>query len=637
MSGITEFFNGDEYFKLFTNFNYEDGKFNQRYKNHQSYDEIKNEPIGMLMNPKYYENDPGDEKDVALAFTIFLQKLTYHFDDLDGLRNMFIKDILCIKKNNFLNNFIEIHNKEGKKLNDEEIENICKKNDELFIRKLKVKFLAEKFASTLPLLDRNMYILTDSTNKISIPNKKYLHNRFLSKYNENVKINMYGSQDYLRNDNTQIEKNYPFKWEKFISDYMDKKSENLTINDEIFEEHEFGNLMKRDVTGLYYLDENSDRIYVDKDTFAIRVKKEDFDKMEKLEKLGNLLNLEEDENKQNKIKEEIVQINNTLNTTNLTVDNCYGLNDCKDFIKSLLTDKMDSLDVLSKYNNDWYNEAYENIKNINPNILVRFLNKFEIKKIKLLSGDKYNVEYYVPMKYEDWIKNLLNKGQEKFVFRLQSNKYEKVNTFFKAVINFLRKEVNVFNTFNENVGLESKKFKKFVSPISNKDKLKLTGQIIASKPMKESDYASKFIERITSQSGGYDINNTFENLKSNNVNSQEIMFKNIKEKLLKEGINIENQDELNINSSINQLKVLDSDLKKSISILSKLSNLSKMTGGLGSNIENTENIYDIKSVNNFSNENIIELKQFIQNNIKLQEKINNELNNNVWPRILNNI
>ena len=155
--------------------------------------------------------------------------------------------------------------------------------------------------------------------------------------------------------------------------------------------------------------------------------------------------------------------------------------------------------------------------------------------------------------------------------------------------------------------------------------------------MIESDYASKFIERITSQSGGYDINNTFENLKSNNVNSQEIMFKNIKEKLLKEGINIENQDELNINSSINQLKVLDSDLKKSISILSKLSNLSKMTGGLGNNIENTENIYDIKSVNNFSNENIIELKQFIQNNIKLQEKINNELNNNIWPRILNNI
>ena len=434
---ITEFFNGDEYFKLFTNFNYEDGKFNQRYKNHQSYDEIKNEPIGMLMNPKYYENEGDDENKVAEPFVIFLKKLMIHFDKLDGLRKPFVKDVLCIKKNNFLNNFIEIHNKE-KKLNDEEIENICKTDDRRLFDQLNVKFLVEKFASTLPLLNMDMklnIIKNDGTKvKFDIYSKNYLEKWFLNNYKIMNNADSTKIYNNLRKNDTQIEKNYPFKYEKFISDYMDKKPENSTINDEIFEEHEFGNLMKRDVTGLYYLDENSDRIYVDKDTSVIKVEKKDFDKMEKLEKLDILLNLEEDENKKNKISEEIDQITNTLNTTNLTNEGCYGLNDCKYFINALLTDKMDSLDVLSKYNNDWYNEAYENIKNINPNILVRFLNKFEIKKIKLLSGDKYNLEYYVPMKYEDWIKNLLNKGQEKFVFKLQSNKFERVNTFFKAVI-----------------------------------------------------------------------------------------------------------------------------------------------------------------------------------------------------------
>ena len=42
---------------------------------------------------------------------------------------------------------------------------------------------------------------------------------------------MYGSQDYLRNDYTQIEKNYPFKWEKFISDYMDRDTWQFTENE----------------------------------------------------------------------------------------------------------------------------------------------------------------------------------------------------------------------------------------------------------------------------------------------------------------------------------------------------------------------------------------------------------------------
>lgn len=639
---ITEFFNGDEYFKLFTNFNYEDGKFNQRYKNHQSYDEIKNEPIGMLMNPKYYDDVAGNENDVAEPFVIFLKKLMLHFDKLDGLRKPFVKDVLCIKKNNFLNNFIEIHNKE-KKLNDEEIENMCKTDDQQLIDQLNVKFLAEKFASTLPLLNIDMklnIIKNDGTKvKFDIYSKNYLEKWFLDNYKimNDIKKNV-RNKDLLKDD-TQIETKYPFKWEKFISDYMDKKPENLTINDEIFEEHEFGNLMKRDVTGLYYLDENSDRIYVDQDTSAIKVAEKDFDKMEKMENLGILLNLEEDENKRNQIEKELREIVDSIKTEKITDKGCYGLNDCKNFINALITDKIDGLGLLEKYGINWYTSTYDNIKNINPDILKRFLNKFEIKKVKIFASKDENfasndthMEYYIPMKYEDWIKNLLNKGQEKFVFKLQSNRYEKVNTFFKAIIDFLRKEVNVFNRFDDKVGLESKKFKKYVSPELNKDKLKLTGHIIASKPLTESGYASKFIEKIVSQTGGFDMNNSLEN-----VNSQEIMFNNIKKKLLEEGINIDNQDELKINNSINQLKTLDIDLKKSINILNKLSNLSKMTGGLGNNVVNTENIVDIKSTNNFSNENIIEIKQFIQNNIKLQEKINNELNNNIWPKILGNI
>tara|TARA_B100001989_G_scaffold200190_1_gene148698 strand:+ start:194 stop:2134 length:1941 start_codon:yes stop_codon:yes gene_type:complete len=646
MSGITEFFNGDEYFKLFTNFNYEDGKFNQRYKNHQSYDEIKNEPIGMLMNPKYYENEGDDENEVAKPFIKFLNKLTYHLDFKDNLRTLYVEDILCFKTNNFLKNFIEVH-KEGKKLNDEEIENICKIDDKSIFDDLKVKFLVEKFASTLPLLKKDMVINGDKINsidtlktyfnlKINQPKEKIEKSKNRSNTRNKIKNNR---EKYIKENDTQIEINYPFKWEKFISDYMDKRPENLTINDEIFEEHEFGNLMKRDVTGLYYLDENSDRIYVDKGTSAIKVAKEDSDKMKKIEELEILINLEEDENKRNELQKKLEETIISINREDKTEEGCYGLNECEDFIKALISDKIDGLELLQKYDNNWYTNTYNNIKNINPNILKRFLNKFEIKKVKIFASKDSNfasndthMEYYIPMKYEDWIKNLLNKGQEQFVFKLQSNKYEKVNTFFKAIIDFLRKEVNVFNRFDSKVGLESKKLKKYVSPELNKDKLKLTGHIIASKPMTESDYASKFIEKIVSQTGGFDINNSFVN-----VNSQEIMFNNIKKKLLEEGINIDNQDELKINNSINELKTLDIDLKKSINILKKLSNLSKMTGGLGSNIKSTENINDIKSANNFSNENIIELKQFIENNLKLQEKINNELNNNIWPKILGNI
>ena len=57
-------------------------------------------------------------------------------------------------------------------------------------------------------------------------------------------------------------------------------------------------------------------------------------------------------------------------------------------------------------------------------------------------------------------------------------------------------------------------------------------------------------------------------------------------------------------------------------------------------IKHIYDIYDLIDHDDFNVHTyryIIELKQFIQNNIKLQEKINNELNNNIWPRILNNI
>ena len=153
-------------------------------------------------------------------------------------------------KNNFLNNFIEIHNKE-KKLNDEEIENICKTDDQQLFDVLNVKFLAEKFASTLPLLNIDMklnIILNDGTKtKFNINSKNGLDSWFLNNYKIMNEVKIKKQNKNLLENDTQIEKNYPFKWEKFISDYMDKRPENLTINDEIFEEHEFGNLMKKEM------------------------------------------------------------------------------------------------------------------------------------------------------------------------------------------------------------------------------------------------------------------------------------------------------------------------------------------------------------------------------------------------------
>ena len=94
-------------------------------------------------------------------------------------------------------------------------------------------------------------------------------------------------------------------------------------------------------------------------------------------------------NKRNELQKKLEETIISINREDKTEEGCYGLNECEDFIKALISDKIDGLELLQKYDNNWYTNTYNNIKNINPNILKRFLNKFEIKKVKIFASKRF--------------------------------------------------------------------------------------------------------------------------------------------------------------------------------------------------------------------------------------------------------
>ena len=665
----------DGFYKYFVNFNYENKNFNQRYKNHISYEEIENEPIGMLMNPEYYKNLKQDKNEVAEPFINMLKMISlilnsYHFYINKDLNDYIIKQTTSCE-DSFLHNFVKITDDQDKELTEDQIKDLCetiknfnrdnynnetdyltmdfnKKVGEIELLGIRYKFLEEKFADTLPLVKVGMKIDGETANSIY-----YLRNWFLNLIKESYPENKI--QELLNI------KEKEFNWEKLVINTVDdKKSGIVTISDSLFEEKEFGNLMKRDIIGVYYFNENNERIYTNLLENPVKIDEETRKKMIEEKNLEIKASLEIDEEKQKEYKNMLNKIDYTIDNKSFVKDNnCHGIDDCGNLIEALTKEKNDSLEVLKKYNGDWYKKAIKDIKNAHPKLLKLILNKYGIKKVKIMSN-QFPLGYNVPMKYEDWIKNLKENGNEKFAEKIQSPSYENVNNYFKGIIDFLRKEVALFNGLGEEYELKDNKFKQFYVPSDEKNKLKMTGEMLSSKKqMTTSDYASKFIDNLLSrQYGGSNLNlpvlNNYdeqfsgsfgenptlqsdENIKNKEI-IQEKMYNNIKNKLLKEGLNIDLNDENKIKNSIKELKILELDLKKSVDILNKVTKLSKMTGGLGENSNiDIKDINSLDSSNKYINNKVLLLREFIQNNMKLQEKINKELNHNVWPNILKKI